>query len=85
MVYPSAPEALKTDLRTMFSQLCQDDTPMVRKSAASNLGKFASFVEVTHLKTFIMPIFEDLIQDGMSNICTISNFICVVYKRAKGR
>lgn len=55
---------LKTELRSIYSQLCQDDMPMVRRSAASNLGKFAATVESAHLKTDIMSIFEDLTQDG---------------------
>ncbi|KAI4379157.1 hypothetical protein MLD38_005491 [Melastoma candidum] len=37
--------------------------PMVRRSDASNLGKFAATVEYTHLKAEIMSIFEDLTQD----------------------
>jgi hypothetical protein len=38
--------------------------PMVRRSAATNLGKFAATVEYTHLKADIMSIFDDLTQDG---------------------
>ncbi|KAF9593164.1 hypothetical protein IFM89_020460 [Coptis chinensis] len=63
IAYPSAPEILKTELRSIYSQLCQDDMPMVRRSAASNLGKFAATVEPSHLKTDIMSIFDDLTQD----------------------
>lgn len=64
IAYPSAPDTLKTELRSIYSQLCQDDMPMVRRSAATNLGKFAATVEPAHLKTDIMSIFEDLTQDG---------------------
>lgn len=64
IAYPSASETLKAELRSVFSQLCQDDMPMVRRAAASNLGKFAATVEAAHLKTDIMQIFEDLTQDG---------------------
>jgi hypothetical protein len=38
--------------------------PMVRRAAASNLGKFAATIEQSHLKTEIMSIFDDLTQDG---------------------
>ena len=55
---------LKTELRSVYNQLCQDDMPMVRRSAATNLGKFAATVEPAYLKTDIMSIFEDLTQDG---------------------
>ncbi|PSR91184.1 Serine/threonine-protein like [Actinidia chinensis var. chinensis] len=64
IAYPSASEMLKTELRSVYNQLCQDDMPMVRRSAATNLGKFAATVEPVHLKTDIMSIFEDLTQDG---------------------
>ena len=59
------PEALKTELRTIYWQLCQDDMPMVRRSAATNLGKFAATIEGAHLKAEIMSIFEELTNDGM--------------------
>lgn len=59
---------LKAELRSIYSQLCQDDMPMVRRSAATNLGKFAATIEPAYLKTDIMTIFEDLTHDG--NILT---------------
>ncbi|KAM0936226.1 putative armadillo-like helical protein [Dioscorea sansibarensis] len=68
IAYPSAPELLKADLRSIYGQLCQDDMPMVRRSAASNLGKFAATVEQSHLKTDIMSIFEDLTQDDQDSV-----------------
>ena len=60
IAYPSVPEVLKIELRSIYNQLCQDDMLMARRSAASNLGKFATTVKYTHLKTKIMTIFEDL-------------------------
>ncbi|MBA0621161.1 hypothetical protein Godav_006809, partial [Gossypium davidsonii] len=68
IAYPSAPEMLKTELRSIYSQLCQDDMPMVRRSAASNLGKFAATVENAHLKAEIMQIFNNLTQDDQDSI-----------------
>lgn len=61
---PKCTRNLKMELRSIYSQLCQDDMPRVRRSAASNLGKFAATVEYAHLKADIMTIFEDLTQDG---------------------
>ncbi|MBA0744578.1 hypothetical protein Gogos_007193, partial [Gossypium gossypioides] len=68
IAYPSAPEALKTELRTLYGQLCQDDMPMVRRSAATNLGKFAATVEAPHLKVDIMSMFDDLTQDDQDSV-----------------
>lgn len=65
IAYSGAPETFKTELRTIYSQLCQDDMPMVRRSAATNLGKFAATIEPAHLKTEIIAIFDELTQDGM--------------------
>ena len=76
IAYPSAPEALKAELRTIYSQLCQDDMPMVRRAAATNLGKFAATVEAAHMKTDIMSMFEDLTQDG--NLMSQCLYVCLL-------
>lgn len=64
IAYPSAPELLRSELRVVYNQLCHDDMPMVRRSAALNLGKFAATVEPMYLKSDIMTFFRDLTQDG---------------------
>ena len=51
------------ELRVNFRNLCQDDTPMVRRAAASKLGEFAKAVAVEHLKSEIIPMFTDLAGD----------------------
>ena len=79
IAYPSAPDQLKAELRTIYGQLCQDDMPMVRRAAASNLGKFAATVEQNHLKTEIMSIFDDLTQDGIFLIHVIMNCSVVLH------
>jgi serine/threonine-protein phosphatase 2A regulatory subunit A len=38
VTYPHVPEQSQTELRSMFCNLCNDDTPMVRKAAFANLG-----------------------------------------------
>ncbi|ONK68621.1 uncharacterized protein A4U43_C05F14050, partial [Asparagus officinalis] len=63
IAYPSALDPLKAELRSIYGQLCQDDMPMVRRSAATNLGKFAAKIEQSYLKTDIMSLFEDLTRD----------------------
>ncbi|KAL5973971.1 hypothetical protein ACLOJK_030631 [Asimina triloba] len=78
IAYPSAPELLKAELRSIYNQLCQDDMPMVRRSVASNLGKFAATVESAHLKTDIMSIFEDLTQDDQDSVRVLAVEGCAV-------
>ncbi|KAK4361978.1 hypothetical protein RND71_017219 [Anisodus tanguticus] len=68
IAYPKIPEPLRNDLRAVYSQLCHDDMPLVRKAAAINLGKFAATVEQPYLKTDIMSMFKDLRQDGQDSV-----------------
>ena len=56
----SAP--VKSELRALFRNLCQDDTPMVRRAASSKLGEFAKVVEVENLKNDLVPLFVTLAQ-----------------------
>lgn len=47
----------------LFRSLCRDDTPMVRRAAASKLGEFAKVVEPDYLRQELMQLFFDLAQD----------------------
>jgi hypothetical protein len=47
---------------------------MVRRAAASNLGKFAATVEQSHLKKEIVSIFDNLTQDGMYYLISVDLF-----------
>ena len=67
IVYPAASEPVRSELRTLFGQLSHDDMPMVRRSAALNIGKFAATVEPQYLKTDILSFFKDLTNDGEHN------------------
>ena len=51
------------ELRVNFRNLCQDDTPMVRRAAASKLGEFAKEVGSEHLKSEVIPMFVELAGD----------------------
>lgn len=62
--YPRASAVHKTELRALYSQLCHDETPMVRRAAAQRLGAFAKAVERDHVSRELMPLFTDLTQDG---------------------
>ena len=41
VIYPRVNNTLKQELRSSFTTLCGDDTPMVRRAAAAKLGDFA--------------------------------------------
>lgn len=61
--YPRVNPTVKADLRNHFRNLCQDDTPMVRRASASKLGELAKVVEVEYLKSDLIPMYVNLAQD----------------------
>lgn len=65
--YARVSPATKTELRSLFKNLCRDDTPMVRRAAASRLGEIAKVVEPDVLKQEMLPMFVDLAQDEQVN------------------
>lgn len=62
--YPRCVPSLQAELRQLYSQLCRDETPMVRRAAAHKLGGFAKSVERELVSRELMPLFTDLMQDG---------------------
>ena len=82
--YPRVSTTIRGDLRSHFRSLCQDDTPMVRRAAASKLGELAKVVEPEYLKSDIIPMFVNLAQDEqvMSAVfeCLVSKiFVFLVF------
>uniref|UniRef100_A0A7E4VWT4 Protein phosphatase PP2A regulatory subunit A n=1 Tax=Panagrellus redivivus TaxID=6233 RepID=A0A7E4VWT4_PANRE len=63
VAYPRANPAQKTELRNAFRTLCRDDTPMVRRAAASKLGEFSKVIEKDYLKSELLQMYEDLSRD----------------------
>ncbi|CAI7784492.1 unnamed protein product [Closterium sp. NIES-54] len=68
IAYPSATEQQRADLRTLYGQLSHDDMPMVRRSSALNMGKFAATVEPQFLKLDILEFFKDLTNDDQDSV-----------------
>ena len=60
-----------------FKQLCQDDTPMVRRAAAGKLGEFAKVVEVDALKNVVIPMFTNLASDEQDSVRLLAVEACV--------
>lgn len=81
VAYAKVSSAVKAELRATFRMLCQDDTPMVRRAAASKLGEFARVVEVEWLKADLIPMFVLLAQDEQVTTphVTLSIFIFVSF------
>lgn len=64
VAYPRCSPGMREELRQMYTQLCKDETPMVRRAAAQKLGAFAKAVEGEHVSNDLLPLFTDLTQDG---------------------
>ncbi|CAL8084983.1 unnamed protein product [Calicophoron daubneyi] len=62
VIYRQSPSSVRAELRQLFKQLCNDDTPMVRRAAASRLGEFAKCLELDALRTDLLPLLPQLAQ-----------------------
>lgn len=71
----------QTELRNHFRQLCQDDTPMVRRAAACKLGEFAQAVELEHVKADLIPMFVNLATDEQDSVRLLAVDGCVAIAR----
>mmetsp|Transcript_30059 Transcript_30059/g.40710 ORF Transcript_30059/g.40710 Transcript_30059/m.40710 type:complete len:539 (+) Transcript_30059:52-1668(+) len=70
LFYPaySRSNAQKEKLRKKFIELCQEDTPMIRRACAAKLGPFCTMLEKSHVLQEILPIFRQLSQDEQDTI-----------------
>ncbi len=74
-VYKRTSPQIATQLRTQFRQLCNDDTPMVRRSAAINLGEMASCLDLDTLRSEFLPVLTTIIQVRCTSGCSY----CILY------
>lgn len=64
VTYAQAGDAsARATLRSLFTTLCQDDTPMVRRAASKAIGAFASVVEKDAVLAELLPLFNTLAGD----------------------
>lgn len=75
--YPRVSMDYKVELRQHFRLLCQDDTPMVRRAAASKLGEFAKVVELEYLKSDLIPVFMTMAKDEQDSVRLLAVDACV--------
>ena len=59
---------LRNGLTTMFRDLCADETPMVRRAAASNLGKIAKGSAQSFIVNELMSMFAALTTDDQDSV-----------------
>lgn len=64
-----------------FRNLCSDDTPMVRRAAASKLGEFAKVLELEYVKSDIISLFTALASDEQVTFSlspALLMYLCVI-------
>jgi serine/threonine-protein phosphatase 2A regulatory subunit A len=74
----------KAALRRLFAQLCNDDTPMVRRAAAHNLGGFATEVEPGSIMEEIVPLFNQLSADDQDSVRLLAIENCTALAKRLG-
>ena len=69
-VYPlvSGDAALQAELRSLFTNLCNDDTPMVRKAAYMHLAPLVCVMSRAHVRTEMIPLVRAVCQDDMDGM-----------------
>ena len=55
------------DLRFLFKELCNDETPMVRRAAAQNLGKFMLYLKMDKVQDMV-PLLQALSTDTQDSV-----------------
>jgi len=68
VAYPKVSAGCQTELRSQFAKLCEDDMPMVRRSAAASLGPLAATSTMQVVKSDFIPLFSRLVADEQDNV-----------------
>ncbi|KAG5519369.1 hypothetical protein PMAC_001995 [Pneumocystis sp. 'macacae'] len=71
-VYKRATKSIQDSLRKNFSYLCSDDTPMVRRVAATNFCKFVLHVNKSQVIEDLIPVFNVIASDDQDSVRLLS-------------
>lgn len=66
--YPKASPPSQEEMLKMFTKLCDDDTPMVRRAAAKELGGFSKTLSHDTLLADLLPAFRKLSTDDQDSV-----------------
>lgn len=66
--YPQADADAKELLRTMFKELSRDETPMVRRAAATHIGAFATAMAPRDVHQYLVPLLVALLGDDQESV-----------------
>uniref|UniRef100_A0A1I8H4X3 TOG domain-containing protein n=1 Tax=Macrostomum lignano TaxID=282301 RepID=A0A1I8H4X3_9PLAT len=82
--YDRVGAAVKQQLRQHFSNLCTDDTPMVRRAAAGKIGELAQVVEPEFVRSELLPMFKQLMADEQDSVRLLAVESAVILARLLG-
>jgi len=83
--YARVSPAHQAALRSLFVQLCHDDTPMVRRASAGQLGKLAELTSLDLVRAELLPVFSYLMQDDQDTVRMLAAEACVQVTRVLPR
>lgn len=66
--YPHISVQEKLEIRQLFSELANDDTPMVRRATASNIASMANVLEKEFIKSDLLPLWQLLMKDDIDSV-----------------
>lgn len=66
--YGKVTDAIQAKLRAGYDALCKDETPMIRRAAASNLESVVAKIEEDHVLSFALPNFRRLAEDEQDSV-----------------
>ncbi len=75
--YPKVDAASRAEYVGLFSALCRDDTPMVRRAAAQALCDFAAVVEHEVVVDHLVPLFAGLSEDAQDSVKLLAVANCI--------
>ncbi|QDZ19227.1 ARM repeat domain-containing protein [Chloropicon primus] len=85
VAYEKSSDEVKQELRVGFNELCKDETPMVRRAAAQQLGKYAEKLEKERLMTEVMTIFAELCEDDQDSVRLLAVGTCSALAKLLGK
>jgi len=66
--YPHISPQEKLEIRQLFSELANDDTPMVRRATASNIAAMANVLEKDFIRSDLLPLWQLLMKDDIDSV-----------------
>lgn len=68
VVHKASRPDIQAELRRIYAKLVGDETPMVRRTAATNLGALADSTTAEDIKTELLPLFTALMADDQDTV-----------------